>query len=156
MHNLKSFKVIIVVCIFRSEYIRRLTISPSLFLGFKESLIGTQSEACFASLVIIREIPSILPSSWPQILNSTNMAMMCDDPHFKSQGRRKVWKSVMPVFFLVGIIPPPQCVEMGCYAGISWESKCNIEIDVCAHFYKILLVFEVPYQPRVKWLPGKS
>ena len=48
------------------------------------------------------------------------------------------------------------CVEMGFYADISWESRCNIEINVWAHFYKLLLVFEVPYWPRVKWMPGKS
>ena len=36
------------------------------------------------------------------------------------------------------------CVEMEFYADISWESRCNIEIIVWAHFYKILLVFEVP------------
>ena len=47
-------------------------------------------------------------------------------------------------------VPPPLCVEMGFYADISWESRCNIEINVWAHFYKILLVFEVPYQPQVK------
>jgi len=66
--------------------LEKSAIQPTKFLeGFKESLIGTQQPgACFASLVIIREISSILPSSWPQILNSTNMAMMCDDPHFKS------------------------------------------------------------------------
>ena len=45
---------------------------------------------------------------------------------------------------------PALCVEMGFYADISWESRCNIEINVWAHFYKILLVFEVSYQPRVK------
>ena len=39
------------------------------------------------------------------------------------------------------------CVQMGFYADISRESRCGIEINVCAHFYKILLVFEVPYQP---------
>ena len=39
------------------------------------------------------------------------------------------------------------CVEMGFYANISWESRCNIKINVWAHFYKILLVFEVPYWP---------
>ena len=50
----------------------------------------------------------------------------------------------------------PLCVEMGFYADISWESRCNIEINVWAHFYKILLVFEVPYWPRVKGMPGKS
>ena len=38
------------------------------------------------------------------------------------------------------------CVEMGFYADISWEARCNIEINFCPHFYKILLVFEVPYQ----------
>ena len=48
------------------------------------------------------------------------------------------------------------CVEMGFYADISWKSRCNIEINVWAHFYKILLVFEVPYWPRVKKMPGKS
>ena len=46
------------------------------------------------------------------------------------------------------------CVEMVLYADISWESRCNIEINVWAHFYKILLVFEVPYRPGVKWMPG--
>ena len=39
-------------------------------------------------------------------------------------------------------------VEMGFYGDISWELRCNIEINVGAHFYKILLVFEVPYQPE--------
>jgi hypothetical protein len=48
------------------------------------------------------------------------------------------------------------CVEMGFYADISWESRRNIEINVWAHFYKILLVFEVPYWPQVKWMPEKS
>ena len=52
--------------------------------------------------------------------------------------------------------PPPLCVEMGFYADISWESRWNIERNVWAHFYKILLVFEVPYQPWVKRMPGKS
>ena len=47
------------------------------------------------------------------------------------------------------------CVEMVLYADISWESRCNIEINVWAHFHKILLVFEVPYQPWVKGMPGK-
>ena len=48
------------------------------------------------------------------------------------------------------------CVEMGFYTDISWESRWNIEINVWAHFYKILLVFEVPYRPRVKWMSGKA
>ena len=48
------------------------------------------------------------------------------------------------------------CVEMWFYADISWESRCNIEINVWAHLYNILLVFEVPYQPRVKGMPGKA
>ena len=43
---------------------------------------------------------------------------------------------------------PSLCVEMGFYANISWKSRCNIEINVWAHFYKILLVFEVPYWPQ--------
>ena len=30
---------------------------------------------------------------------------------------------------------PPLCVEMGFYAEISWKSRINIEINVCAHFY---------------------
>ena len=45
------------------------------------------------------------------------------------------------------------CVEMGFYTDISCESRCNIEINVWAHFYKILLVFEVPYQP---WVIGEA
>ena len=48
------------------------------------------------------------------------------------------------------------CVEMGFYVDIFWESKCNIEINAWAQFYKILLVFEVPYQPLVKGMPVKS
>ena len=53
--------------------------------------------------------------------------------------------------------PAPHCVlKWGFYANISWESRCNIEIYVWAHFYKILLVFEVPYQPWVKGMSGKS
>ena len=39
---------------------------------------------------------------------------------------------------------------------ISWESRCNIEINVWAHFYKILLVFEVSYPPWVKGMPVKG
>ena len=35
-------------------------------------------------------------------------------------------------------------VEMRFYGDISWEPRCNIEINVRAHFCKILLVFEVP------------
>ena len=45
------------------------------------------------------------------------------------------------------------CVEMGFYADISKESRCNFEINVWTHFYKILLVFEVPQRPRVKGMP---
>ena len=41
---------------------------------------------------------------------------------------------------------------MGFYTDIPWESRCNIEINVWAHFYKILLVFEVPYQPYLRKL----
>ena len=41
------------------------------------------------------------------------------------------------------------CVEMGFYAEISWESRWNIEINVKADIYKILVVFEVPCQPQV-------
>ena len=47
-------------------------------------------------------------------------------------------------------------VEMGFNADISWESRCNIEINVWAHFYKILLVFEVPYRPQDKAKTTKS
>ena len=42
---------------------------------------------------------------------------------------------------------PPLCVEMGFYADISWESRSDIKINDCAHFYKILLVSELLYQP---------
>ena len=40
--------------------------------------------------------------------------------------------------------PPPLCVVMGFYADISWESRCNIKINVLAHYHKILKLFEVP------------
>ena len=43
---------------------------------------------------------------------------------------------------------PPLCVEMGFYGDVSWESRCNIEKNVWAHFYKILLVFEVLHWPE--------
>ena len=58
--------------------------------------------------------------------------------------------------FPFGPPPPALCVEMEFYADISWESRCSIEINVWDHFYKILLVFEVPYWPQVKGMPGKS
>ena len=45
---------------------------------------------------------------------------------------------------------------MGFYADISWESRRNIEINVWAHFYKILLDFKVPYQPQAKGMLVKS
>ena len=48
------------------------------------------------------------------------------------------------------------CVEMGFYADISWESRFSIEINVWMLHYKILLVFEVPYQPRVKEMPEEG
>ena len=44
----------------------------------------------------------------------------------------------------------------GFYVDISWESRCNVEINVWAHFCKILLVFEVPYWPWVKRMPEKA
>ena len=49
-----------------------------------------------------------------------------------------------------------QSVEMGFYVDISWKSRCNIEINVWVHFYKILLVVEVLHQPRVKGMPRKN
>ena len=45
------------------------------------------------------------------------------------------------------------CFEIGFYVDISKESRCESEIKVCAHFYKILLIFKVP---QVKGMPGKS
>ena len=45
---------------------------------------------------------------------------------------------------------------MGFYNDISWESWYNIEIKVWAHFYKILLVFEVPYRARVKGMSEEA
>ena len=44
--------------------------------------------------------------------------------------------------------PPPLTVEFD--ADISWK------LNKCLSFYKILLVFEVHYRPRVKGMPGKS
>ena len=46
------------------------------------------------------------------------------------QGRRMVWNSEGGGWAL--------CVEIGFYADISKESRCNSEINVWAHFYKIL------------------
>ena len=42
------------------------------------------------------------------------------------------------------------CIEMAFYADISWKSGCDIKTNVWAHFYTILLVFEVPYWLQVK------
>ena len=47
-------------------------------------------------------------------------------------------------------------VNMGFYADISWESRCNIEINVWGHCYQFLLVFQVPYPPLVKRMPEKA
>ena len=41
-------------------------------------------------------------------------------------------------------------------ADISWESRCNIEINVWAHIYRILIVYEAPYRPQVEGMPRKS
>ena len=43
---------------------------------------------------------------------------------------------------------------MGFYVDISWESSCNIEINVWAHFYKVVLVLR--NWPQIKGMPGKS
>ena len=41
--------------------------------------------------------------------------------------------------------------------GFTWTFSGNqVEINVWTKFYKILLVFEVPYRPRVKEIPGKG
>ena len=48
---------------------------------------------------------------------------------------------------ILRLAPSPLCVEMGFYTDISWDSRCNIDINVWAHIYKILLVFEVPWRP---------
>ena len=40
-------------------------------------------------------------------------------------------RQIMPTILLTAASPhPPLCVEMGFYADISWESICNIEINV--------------------------
>ena len=63
----------------------------------------------------------------------------------QQQRRRKVQKSGGSIV-----------CQIGFYADISREWRCNLEIDILAYFYRILLVFEVPYRPWVKWMPGKS
>ena len=45
---------------------------------------------------------------------------------------------------ILWLAPSPLCVEMGFYTDISWDSRCNIEIN-----YKILLVFEVSENCRI-------
>ena len=43
----------------------------------------------------------------------------------------KLGRQIMPTTLLTAASPhPPLCVEMGFYADISWESRCNIEINV--------------------------
>ena len=51
---------------------------------------------------------------------------------------------------------PPLCVEMVFYVDISWDSRCNIEIKAWPHIYKILLVSELAYGPRVKGCLDKA
>ena len=51
---------------------------------------------------------------------------------------------------------PPSLLCNGVFADISWESRCNIEINFRAHLFEILLVFEVPYRTKVKGMPEKS
>ena len=47
------------------------------------------------------------------------------------------------------------CVEMGMYADISWESRCNIEILKCLS--SLLLDFVAFWsQPQVKMMPRKT
>ena len=68
------------------------------------------------------------------------------------------------VFFLSGLklgsdkgsSGPPSLLCNGVFADISWESRCNIEINFRAHLFEILLVFEVPYRTKVKGMPEKS
>ena len=48
------------------------------------------------------------------------------------------------------------CVGMGFYADISWESRCSSEIKVWINYQQILVVFEVPSQPRVKAMSGNN
>ena len=45
---------------------------------------------------------------------------------------------------------------MGFYADIALESRCRSEIKVWGHLCQILVVFEVPAQPRVKGMSGNS
>ena len=85
-------------------------------------------------------------SEWPAAsVDSLLMSPNGSRAKSQHQGRRKFWKSGGAL-----------CVEMEFYADISWESRLNIEINVWAHFYTNLLVFEVTYQPQVKGMPGKS
>ena len=65
---------------------------------------------------------------------------------------RKFQNEIVLYFILPPPLPPPTACWNGILCGLSWESKCNIQINVWAQFYKILLDFEVPYQPRVKEL----
>ena len=52
--------------------------------------------------------------------------------------------------------PPLLCAGMGAYTDISWESKCNIEIEVWANFCQILVFFEDPCQLRDKGMSENS
>ena len=84
-------------------------------------------------------------NGWPF---RASLLLLNEDEH-SNRCLRKVDSEVHP--------PPPTalCVEIGFYADIFWESTCNIEING-AHFYKSLLVFDVPYRPQVKGMSGKS
>ena len=55
---------------------------------------------------------------------------------FKNPGRGLTYKSMA-----YSTPQPPLCVEMGFYVDISWESRCNIEINVWAHFDINLVTF---------------
>ena len=70
----------------------------------------------------------------PYFRSSFSLHLCAYKCNLPSQSRRKVSK--YGGFFLEG---GALCVEIGFYADISYESRCNRKIKVWAHFYKILV-----------------
>ena len=69
----------------------------------------------------------------------------------EDQQSRQVLAATLALIFQTGAL----CVEMGFYMDISLESRCNV--DKClSSLCHILLVFEVPYRPQGKGMPGKN
>ena len=72
--------------------------------------------------------------------------------HSRVEWRKVVWPHIVfgPFYKWSGVLKPVP------HLTFKLQSRCKIETHFCAHWYKILLVFEVPYRSRVKGMPRKK